>query len=60
MSALAVYAEPGYVSIVMELVLPGSLKKVIEGLEARQIRFSEHEVAAVIKGIANGLEFLHR
>lgn len=59
MSAKAVYTNGEYVSIVMDLVLPGSLCKVVKAVSERSLRFVEVAVAAVIKGATEGLVYLH-
>ncbi|KAH7705180.1 zinc finger protein 85-like protein [Aphelenchoides avenae] len=59
MYANAVYADDEYVSIVMDLVRPGSLSNVIKAVLERNLRFVEAAVAAVIKGATEGLVYLH-
>ncbi|KAH7706340.1 hypothetical protein AAVH_26432 [Aphelenchoides avenae] len=59
MSAEAVYSNDEYVSIVMDLVRPGSLSHVIEEVTRRILRFNEVAVAAAIRGVTQGLIYLH-
>ncbi|KAH7714066.1 P21-activated kinase [Aphelenchoides avenae] len=59
MPAKAVYSDGEYVSIVMDIVRPGSLSSVITAVSNRKLGFVEVAVAAVIKGATKGLVFLH-